>query len=331
MMVDGALWNALSPTLAKRTSTQVLQQKMRRRVVTESETGNANKSNSQVFTMPQEWIKMQGAVAGVRAQTQFARSTKRIRLLVASALSIYIFTFQGSMESALSAFECIDIDGVLFLRSDPRVKCRLDDVIYSGMVTTCIIGLAMYCLLLPAIAIISLRSRWCREVYLHDSMAYDHIFGFLTSLYSKKCALWELVACVRKVAYVVIPVMISQNSLVQSVSMFSCLIVNALVTLRIQPMANAVWNQIETISCITLILNGFSSIFFAVEYNGSPVLSGASRDLAGLMLVIVCAICLLLSSRLMWNEYSSRPIPCVNPESIFYCCKVELMLLQGLC
>jgi hypothetical protein len=189
---------------------------------------------------------------------------------------------------------------------------------YSGMVTTCIIGLAMYCLLLPAITIITMRSRWCREVYVHDNMAYSHLFGFLTSLYSKECALWELVACMRKAVYVIIPVVISQNSLVQSVSMFSCFIVNALVTLQMQPMASAVWNRIETIFCVTLLVNGFSSIFFTVEYQGSPALSGASRDLAGLALVMICAICLLLSLRLMWNEYASRPISRTNPESVWF-------------
>jgi hypothetical protein len=187
---------------------------------------------------------------------------------------------------------------------------------YSQMLTTSIIGLALYCLLLPAITIITLRSSWCREVYVHDSMAYDHMFGFLTSLYSKQCVLWELVACFRKVAFVVIPVLIN-DTLVQSVSMFSYLIVDAFFTLKMQPMANAVFNQIETLSCITLIVSCFSSIFFTIEYKGNPVLSGAFRDLAGLMIVIVCVICVSLSSRLMFNEYASRPTLCANRALVF--------------
>jgi hypothetical protein len=312
MMVDGALWNALSPTLAKRTNTVVLQQKTRRRTVLQSESSDAEsseRSSSQAFAVPEDWIRMQVAVAGVQAPAELARSAKRMRLLVASALSIFIFTFQGSMESALSTFDCTSVDSELFLRSDPKVKCSLDDGMYSQMLTTSIIGLALYCLLLPAITIITLRSSWCREVYVHDSMAYDHMFGFLTSLYSKQCVLWELVACFRKVAFVVIPVLID-DTLVQSVSMFSYLIVDAFFTLKMQPMANAVFNQIETLTCITLIVSCFSSIFFTVEYKGNPVLSGAFRDLAGLMIVIVCVICVSLSSRLMFNEYASMRKPC---------------------
>jgi hypothetical protein len=38
------------------------------------------------------------------------------------------------------------------------------------------------------------------------------------------------------------------------------------------------------------------------------VLSGTSRDLAGLMLVIVCSICVLLSLQLMWSDFSSGQI-----------------------
>jgi hypothetical protein len=249
---------------------------------------------------------MQVAVDGVHAHFVFAESTKRIRLLVASALSIFIFTFQGSIESALSTFDCTSSDGMWFLRSDLKIKCSLDDVTYSSMVTTTITGLILYCLVLPFCAIITLRSRWCREVYMHDSMAYGHMFGFLTSMYTKSCVLWELVACVRKVAFVAIPIIAAKDTLVQSVSMFSCLIVNAFLTLRMQPMANSVLNQIETISCISLILSCFASIFFVVEFKGSSVLSGASRDLAGLILVIACGTCALLSLRLMWNDYSSE-------------------------
>lgn len=307
-MVDGALWNALSPTLIKRISTVVLQQKLRRKAKIHIDFGRDEETSSESLVLPDDWIRMQDALASVQAQAEFARSVKRIRLLVASALSIFIFTFQGSMETALPTFDCTSVDGVLFLRSDPKVRCRFDDSAYSGMVAIAIIGILMYCLLLPAITVVTLRSRWCREVYMHDNVAYNHMFGFLTSLYTKDCVLWELVACLRKVAFVAIPVLVSKDTLVQSVSMFSCLLISCFFTLKQRPMASAVLNQIEIISCVTLIVSSFSSIFFVVEYQGNLVLSGASRDLAGLMLVIVCVTCLSLSARLMLNEYSSIPI-----------------------
>jgi len=71
-------------------------------------------------------------------------------------------------------------------------------------------------------------------------------------------------------------------------------------------MASPIMNQIELLSCISVIVGCFSSIFFVIEYNGNLVLSGATRDLVGLLLVSLCAICALLSFKLMWNDFSSR-------------------------
>jgi hypothetical protein len=164
----------------------------------------------------------------------------------------------------------------------------------------------MYCVLLPVITIITLRSRWCQEMYVHDSMAYGQMFGFLTAMYSKACMMWELVVCVRKVAFVAIPVLFSSETLTQSVALFTFLIVYTLMLLKKQPMASSILNQIELLSCISVIVGCYSSIFFVVEYMGSPVLSGTSRDLVGLLLVVMCAACVLLSFKLMWNDFSSR-------------------------
>jgi hypothetical protein len=177
---------------------------------------------------------------------------------------------------------------------------------------------------------ITLRSRWCREVYVHDSVAYGQMFGFLTSMYSKACVLWELVACVRKVAFVAIPVLVSTETLVQSVAMFVCLIVYTFFVLKMQPMASPMLNQIEILSCISVIVSCFSSIFFVIEYKGNPVLSGSPRDLAGLMLVIVCSVCVLLSFRLMWNDFSSRETFAHRTARFVSCCNAALTIdFQG--
>ena len=328
MMVDGALWNALSPALSKRTNTVVLLQKSRRRAVLQSDLGVDPASLSRALPIPEDWIKMQSAVAQVPAEPEFARSAKRFRLLIASALSIFVFTFQGSIESALSTFNCKKEKDVLFLRSNPKVKCSFDDSMYSSMVTTTIIGLVMYCVLLPAVTMITLKSRWCREVYVHDSVAYGQMFGFLTSMYSKACALWELVACVRKVAFVAIPVLVSVEALTQSVALFLCLLVYTFLVLKKQPMASPFMNQIELLSCISVIVGCFSSIFFVIEYKGNLVLSGASRDTVGLVLVFVCSSCVLLSIRLMWNDFSSKPTR-ATPACIRFVNQCDT--LQGSC
>jgi hypothetical protein len=278
--------------------------------------------------LPEDWIRMQAAVAEVKAEPEFARSAKRFRLLVASALSIFVFTFQSCIESALSTFDCKAQNDVRFLRSNPKVKCSFDNSMYSSMVTTTVIGLVMYCVLLPVVTIITLKSRWCREVYVHDSVAYGQMFGFLTSMYSKACALWELVACVRKVAFVAIPVLVSVEALTQSVALFLCLLVYTFLVLKKQPMASPFMNQIELLSCISVIVGCFSSIFFVIEYKGNLVLSGASRDTVGLVLVFVCSSCVLLSIRLMWNDFSSKPTR-ATPACIRFVNQCDT--LQGSC
>ena len=70
-------------------------------------------------------------------------------------------------------------------------------------------------------------------------------------------------------------------------------------------MASSHLNQLEVLSCVSVIVGSFSSIFFVIEYKGEQVLSGASRDLAGLLLVLICSVCALFSLRLMRQDYSS--------------------------
>jgi hypothetical protein len=321
MMVDGALWNALSPALTMRTNTQVLRQKVRR-----NNTVVLNAMHA--ASAPSDWIRMKVAVEGVEAEPEFARSVKLFRRLISSALSIFVFTFQSSIESAFSTFDCKTENDVRFLRSNPKFKCSMDDEIYFRMVICTIIGIIFYCALLPAITIITLRSRWSREMFMHDSLAYNQLFGFLTSMYSKSCALWELVACVRKVVFVVIPILVSTEALVQSVSMFCCLIIYTFMVLQMQPMASSILNQIEALSCISVVISCFSSIFFVIEYKGSLVLSGTSRNLAGLLLVIVCAFCMIISLKLMWNDFSSMV---VKTQDVLYFLQREANSLQGSC
>ena len=255
---------------------------------------------------------MQAAVAQLDVANEFARSTKRFRLLLASSLSIFVFTFQGSVEAALSTFDCKEVNGMFFLRINPRIRCDSEDEMYVRMIATTITGLAIYCFVLPMVTIITLRSDWCRETYIHDNTAYAQMFGFLTSIYTRTCSLWELVSCVRKVVYVAVPVLISRDALVQSVLIFFWLITYTLAITKIQPLASSHLNQLEVLSCISVIVGSFSSIFFVIEYQGLPVLSGAARDLAGLFLVIVCAICAVSSLRLMRKDYSSNFCVCAK-------------------
>ncbi len=303
MMRHGALWNALDPNLAQRSNTLVLQQKVRRGVVLD---GLYTGKNTKRFTLPNDWIQLRNTVSEFSVEEEFLESAKRFRLLLASALSIFLITFQGSVETALSTFDCKEVSGRSFLRLNPKVECEPEDLFYSRMVTCSVFGLVLYCLVLPCIAIVLLRSRWCRGVYLHNNVAYSQIFGFLTSMYSKSCYLWEIVGIMRKVIFVSIPILVSREVLVQSTCLLFVLIVYTFIHVKMQPMATSTLNQIEFLSCVSVIVGAFASVFFTVEYQGQQLLVGLSRDLAGLALVLICGVCSLASVRLMYQNYTSK-------------------------
>jgi hypothetical protein len=307
MMRDGALWNALDSSFVTRSDTSVLRQKVRRQTVLQQPDNDSQTDSSlNACSIPEDWIQMKNIVSELGMGNEFARSAKRFRMLLASALSIFIFTFQGSIETALSTFDCKDVDGVMFLRLNPKIQCSYHDQVYPRMIIITAIGLAFYCLLLPCLTIIALRSRWCKDVYLHNSMAHSQIFGFLNSIYSQRCAMWELVACLRKLTFAMIPVLVSGKALAQSVCIFVFLIGYTFVVLKFQPMATASMNKIEVLSCISVIFGSFSSIFFVVEFNMQPVLSGASRDLVGIALVAICALCALITLQLILKDVRSE-------------------------
>jgi TRAP-type C4-dicarboxylate transport system permease small subunit len=73
-------------------------------------------------------------------------------------------------------------------------------------------------------------------------------------------------------------------------------------------MCSTILNQIELLSCISVIVGAFAAVFFVVEYNGQLLLTGISRDLAGMALVIVCSLCTLASLRLMYNNFRGKDI-----------------------
>jgi hypothetical protein len=307
MMLDGSLWNALNPSLVERSDTIVLHHKARRGVVLE---GVYLGKHAKRFELPNEWILMQDAISKLSVQEDFFRSAKRFRLLLASALSIFIITFQSSVETALSTFDCKEASGRSFLRLNPKVECDLsmEDDVYLRMVICSIFGLVLYCVLIPCSMVLVLRSQWCRGVFLHENVAYHQMFGFLTSMYSKACSLWEIVAILRKVIFVAIPILVSREVLVQSTCLLFVLVAYTFFHIKMQPMATSTLNQIEVLSCISVILSAFAAVFFVVEYNGLPLLYGASRDLAGMALVITCGTCSLVSVRLMLKNYRSKPL-----------------------
>jgi hypothetical protein len=69
-------------------------------------------------------------------------------------------------------------------------------------------------------------------------------------------------------------------------------------------MQSSYLNKMEVLSCIGVLVGAFTSVFFVVEYNGSLLLTGSAKDFVGLLFVAICAGCLVLSVRLIIQDFS---------------------------
>jgi hypothetical protein len=298
MMTHGVLWNALNPTLIERSDTLVLNQRVRRSALAGS--GSDTSSLKKSDRLPKDWAVFRSAVISFEFLDDFNRTTKRFRLMVSSAMSVFIFTFQGSMEAAISTFDCSD--GML--RKSPTVRCDMNDTLYSRLVAISVVGIITYCVALPCSVVVVLRSRWSRDTFIHDNMAFNQLVGFLTSIYDKKYTLWELVICVNKVILILIPTFVSRHKVVQSLSMFVFMLIYMFFVLYLKPMQSSYLNKVEILSCVGVVVGSFISVFFIVELDGSPLLSGASKDTVGLVFVIVCSAAFALSAKFIYQDFS---------------------------
>jgi hypothetical protein len=132
MMRHGVLWNALNPMLIQRSDALVLNQRMRRGALAAADvdlSGGSKQGGSKQDRVPNDWAAFRKAVISFEFLDDFNRTTKRFRLLLSSAMSIFVFTFQGSMEAALSTFDCSN--GML--RKAPTVRCDVSDPLYAAL------------------------------------------------------------------------------------------------------------------------------------------------------------------------------------------------------
>jgi hypothetical protein len=296
MMCDGLLWNALNPSLTERSHLLVLNQKVRRGTVINRGSGSINSGATRI---PMDWMALQSAVASVGISEEFSRSARRFRLMVSSAMSILLFTFQGNMEAALSTFDCSD--GVL--RKSPTVNCDVSDPMYVRMLSISWLGIIMYTVVMPVGVMLTLMSRWAREVFTHDNISYNQLVGFLTSIYRKEHRLWELVSCLRKVALISIPTLVSKQPIIQSLAVFIVMLMYTFVVIYFKPMQSLYLNKLEVLGCVGVLVGSFSSVFFVVEYGGRLLLIGSDKDVVGLIFVIVCAAALSLSFLLIYQDF----------------------------
>lgn len=297
IMSDGILWHTLDNALYRRSEMSVLKQFSRRKATAHAVVDQADAEYDDTL-IPSEWHDLRSKVLHLNVHIDFLETAKRVRMMISGSLSIFVFTFQGCMETALATFDCEN--GLL--RSSPGVVCSSSNSQYSKMVVFSCIGIAVYCLLLPLGSVMLLRSKWARETLIHDSKAYHQLFQFLLSSYSNKYVLWELVNCLRKLVFIVIPLLSSNDPLIQGLLSFITMLVYMFVALRLKPMRNMHLNVIEILGCIGVLSGCFCSVFLVVEYNGQLLLTGAARDFVGLLFVLLVIFTVALSFRLMFVD-----------------------------
>jgi hypothetical protein len=174
---------------------------------------------------------------------------------------------------------------------------------YVRMLAVSGLGIIVYTVVLPFGVMLTLRSRWARDVFTHDNLAYNHLVGFLTSVYRKEHRLWELVSCLRKVVLISIPTLISKQPIVQSLSVFIAMFIYTFFILYFKPMQSVFLNKLEVLGCVSVLVGAFTSVFFVVEYEGRLLLSGSDKDFVGLVFVIICATALTLSALLIYQDF----------------------------
>jgi len=196
IMGNGVLWHALNPSLIERFNTLVLNQRARRGAVVSGVASNLNsKADDRI---PKEWTALKNAVTPLNIVEEFSRTTKRFRLMLSSAMSIFVFTFQGNMEAALSTFDCSDG----FLRKTPTVQCDVSDRMYVRMLMIAVFGIIIYSVILPVGVMLVLRSRWSRVtssltttlrttsllVSSHPFIAKNTVSGNWLAAFAKLCS-----------------------------------------------------------------------------------------------------------------------------------------------
>ena len=220
----------------------------------------------------------------------FARIVRSGRRFASGVFSILVFTFVGTMTSALSIWVCEERDGAMYLKEDANVECSMDVLEYRQLFYVAMFGLTLYGLILPLSIFLVLRSKWCKQMMIYDLSGFDALFGFLTSRYSAKCYQWEVVIFFQKTASVLIPTYNSESSVQQSILMLFVSMVYLFLVLKYNPFANNKMNFIEKLCNINLFLMYFCALLFIAEVDGELIVQGYMKDAVGISL---CTLALL--------------------------------------
>jgi len=230
---------------------------------------------------------MQRCAHNDQIDVNFARIVRSGRRFASGVFSILVFTFVGTLTSALSVWICNERDGIMYLSQDANVICSVNYPEYQQLFSVAMFGLILYGLFLPLSIFVMLRSKWCKQMMTYDLSGFDALFGFLTTRYSTQCYLWEVVIFFQKTASVLIPTYNSDSAVQQSILMLFVSMIYLMLILKYTPFANGMMNFIESLSNINLFLMYFCALLFIAEVDGELVLQGNLKDAVGLCL---CAL-----------------------------------------
>jgi hypothetical protein len=231
---------------------------------------------------------------------QFSRIVRSGRRFASGIFSILVFTFVGTLTSALSVWVCEERDGIMYLTQDANIECSLNSPEYKQLFSVAIFGLILYGLILPISIFLLFRSEWCKQMMTYDLSGFDALFGFLTSRYSKQCYMWEVVIFFQKTACVLIPTYNSDSAVQQSILMLFVSMLYLFLILKYSPFANGMMNFIEKISNINLFLMYFCALLFLAEVEGELIVQGLLKDAVGICLCVLSLLSVVATVFCAW-------------------------------
>jgi hypothetical protein len=243
---------------------------------------------------------MQECARKDQIDADFARLVRSGRRFASGIFSILVFTFVGTLTSALSVWVCEERDSVMYLSQEANVECSVDVPEYRQLLSVAIFGLFLYGLVLPLSIFLLLRSKWCKQMMIYDLSGFDALFGFLTSRYSTQCYMWEVVIFFQKTASVLIPTYNSNSAVQQSILMLFVSMVYLFLILKYSPFANNMMNFVEKLSNINLFLMYFCALLFIAEVDGELIIQGRLKDAVGLCLCILSLLSIFSAVCCAW-------------------------------
>jgi len=243
---------------------------------------------------------MQECARKDQIDADFARLVRSGRRFASGIFSILVFTFVGTLTSALSVWVCEERDGVMYLSQEANVECSVNVPEYKQLFSVAIFGLFLYGLVLPLSIFLLLRSKWCKQMMIYDLSGFDALFGFLTSRYSTQCYMWEVVIFFQKTASVLIPTYNSNSAVQQSILMLFVSMVYLFLILKYSPFANNMMNFVEKLSNVNLFLLYFCALLFIAEVDGELIIQGRLKDGVGLCLCLLSLLSIFFAVCCAW-------------------------------